>query len=427
MSVLDSPLIKNIHCVGIGGIGISGLAELLQKKGYSVSGSDVNDSAIVSRLKRLGIHFEKGHKAENVKTTDLVVYSSAIADDNPELLAAKAAGILLISRGQLLAELMQSYFGIAVAGTHGKTTSTGFIANTFVVADFDPTYVIGGRIRDQDSTIRFGKSQYFIAEADESDQSFLFMKPNIAVITNIEADHLENYEGDFGQLKRSFLQFIETLPKDSLAVLGIDCPIIRSLLSKITRRVITFGFSEEADFRVRRLTIQGLQSQIIIQRPHTTALMLTLNLPGKHNVLNALAAVVVANEVGITDEALTQGLQNFPGMSRRFHPHGELSVSNGKVLLFEDYGHHPSAIAATLAMAKQVWPHQRIVLVFQPHRYSRTRDLMDDFVRVLSRADMLVLLDVYAASEQHDKEGSAEKLYKHLLKLRDKDRRNFLL
>ena len=416
MNTLDLSNIKNIHCVGIGGIGVSGLAELLQRKGYQVSGSDLNNTAIITRLRNLGVRIEQGHKADYIGAADLVVYSSAVAADNAELQAAKTAGIPLISRGQLLAQLMQPYFSIAVVGTHGKTTTTGFIANTLVAARLDPTYVIGGQIRSQETTARFGNSNYFIAEADESDGSFLFMKPNIAIITNIEADHLENYGGDFEQLKASFLQFIEALPEDSLVVLGVDCPVVRSLLPKITRRFVTFGFSEAADFRVKRTTTSGLVSQVIVQRPHLITLMLILQIAGEHNVLNALASVVIANELGISDEALTAGLQSFPGMSRRFHPHGALSVENGKALLFEDYGHHPSAIAATLAMAKEAWPNQRIVLVFQPHRYSRTRDLIDDFVRVLSRADLLVLTDVYAASEQLDEAGSAEKLYNALQK-----------
>lgn len=413
MTVLN-PSVKHIHCIGIGGIGVSGIAELLSQKGYQVSGSDVNDSSIISRLKLLGLRIEKGHRAEYVATVDLVVYSSAIADDNLELQAAKTAGIPLISRGKLLAELMHEHFGIAVAGTHGKTTTTGFLANTFVAADYDPTYVIGGRIRDQETTVRFGKSQYFIAEADESDQSFLYMSPHIAVITNIEADHLENYAGGFEQLKQSFLQFIETMPKDGFAVLGIDCPIVRSLLPKISRRAVTFGFADDADYRVLNSQIVGLNSQFTVQRMNTPKLILRLNLPGKHNIQNALPAVVIANELGIPDEMLTKGLQEFPGMGRRFHSHGEIAVKGGKALLFEDYGHHPSAIAATISMAKQAWPGQRIILVFQPHRYSRTRDLMSDFVRVLSQADMLVLLDVYAASEQPDDTGSTKALMQAL-------------
>jgi len=406
--------IRRIHCIGIGGIGVSGLAELLQKKGYQVSGSDTKQSVITSRLQKLGLHIEIGHEAEAVKSADLVVYSSAVSEADPEIVMAKSLGIPIVGRGQLLANLMQSHFGIAVAGTHGKTTTTGFIAHLFDTAVLDPTYVIGGRIRDQETSVCFGKSRYFIAEADESDRSFLYMRPTIAVVTNIEADHLENYNGDFQKLKQSFLDFIENLPKDGVAILGIDCSVIRSLLPHISRRVVSFGFSETADFCVLNADIRGLQSQITVQRPAMSPLSLSINMPGQHNVLNAVASIVIAQELGLADALVVEALQNFPGMGRRFHPHGEIAVAGGTALLFEDYGHHPSAIAATLATAKQAWPEQRIVMVFQPHRYSRTRDLMDDFVRALSAADALVLLDVYAASEAPDEKGSADALYKAL-------------
>lgn len=414
MNYLNST-IKRIHCIGIGGIGLSGLAELLQKKGFELSGSDVHCSDVTDRLSKLGVRIDQGHKAEYVKSADLVVYSSAVSNENPEIKAAKSSNIPLVLRGVLLAELIQDYFSIAVAGTHGKTTTTGFIAQLFETAKLDPSYAIGGKIRDHETSVRLGESRYFIAEADESDQSFLYMHPNIAVITNIEADHLENYGSDFEQLKASFLQFIESMPQDGLVILGIDCPVARSLLSKITRRVVTFGFSEEADFRAVHCYYDGMHSHVTVRRPNTASLSLNLQVPGKHNVLNAIASVVLANELGLSDDVLVKGLERFPGMGRRFHPHGEIILPSGKALLFEDYGHHPSAIAATLSMAKQAWPDQRIVMVFQPHRYSRTRDLMDDFARVLHSADVLVLLDVYAASEIPDEKGSAKALYEVLL------------
>ena len=401
MAILDNQSIRTVHCVGIGGIGVSGIAEILLQKGYQVSGSDVSKNPIITRLQKLGATISQGHMPDNVQHADLVVYSSAITPDNPELQAAKIAGIPLISRGQLLAELMHAHCGIAVSGTHGKTTTTGLLAQIFMLADMDPTYFIGGKIQDQDSTVRLGKGEYFIAEADESDASFLCMSPKIIVVTNIEPDHLENYDGDFHCLKQSFLDFIQKLPEDGVVILGIDNPIIRELLPKISRRVVTFGFCEEADVSVLDFKQKGLRSHFHVKRPDDLSpLSLQLNLPGQHNVLNALAAIAVAHEVGIGDASLLQALSEFPGVSRRFHAHGEIKVKGGKALLFDDYGHHPSAIEATLVVARQVWPDRRIVLVFQPHRYSRTRDLLQEFAKVLSTPDMLVLLDVYSAGEQ---------------------------
>jgi UDP-N-acetylmuramate--alanine ligase len=416
MSRFDLSTIQHVHCIGVGGIGVSGIAELLQRLGYSVSGSDARETAITRRLATLGLRIEIGHQSDYLQSSDLVVYSSAIAKDNPERQLAESAGIPLLSRGELLAILMKPYDQrIAVAGTHGKTTTTGLIANTLVHADRDPTYVIGGRLRDQETTIRQGKSSVIVVEADESDGSFLFMRPTIAVITNIEADHLENYDGDFNRLQQSFLDFIAALPDHGVAILGIDCPVIRSLLPRITRPVLTFGFSSEADFRVIDFNIQGLKSQFNLGRPNGLApLSMTLAMPGQHNILNALAAVVIADLMAIPDDRLQKSLHCFPGMGRRFHPHGHIALSAGSAMLFEDYGHHPSAIAATLAMVKQAWPQRRIVLVFQPHRYSRTRDLIDEFVALLCDVDVLVLLEVYAASETLIPEGSADTLYQAL-------------
>jgi len=401
MTILDNQSIRTVHCMGIGGIGVSGIAEILLQKGYQVSGSDISKSPIITRLQDLGATISQGHMPENIQQADLVVYSSAITQDNPEFMAAKKAGIPLVSRGKLLAELMEQYCGIAISGTHGKTTTTGLLAHIFVSAGLDPTYLIGGKIRDQDSTVRLGKSDCFIAEADESDASFLYMSPKIIVVTNIEPDHLENYDGDFHRLKQSFLDFIQSLPEEGIAILGIDCPVIRELLPKISRRVVTFGFRQDADIHASNFLQKGLRNQFFVDRPKgLSTLSVQLNLPGRHNVLNALAAIGVAQEAGVEDALLLQSFSEFPGIGRRFHAHGEIAVKGGKALLFDDYGHHPSAIEATLNVARQAWPDRRVVLVFQPHRYSRTRDLLQEFAKSLSTPDVLVLLEVYSAKEK---------------------------
>lgn len=415
MVILDQS-IRKVHCMGIGGIGVSGIAEILLGKGYQVSGSDISKSPIITRLQDLGATISQGHAPDNVRHADLVVYSSAITQDNPEFRTAKMAGLPLISRGKLLAELMKGYCGIAVSGTHGKTTTTGLLAQIFVSADLDPTYFIGGRIRDQDSTVRLGTGHYFIAEADESDVSFLYMSPQIIVVTNVEPDHLENYDGDFHRLKQSFLDFIHKLPEDGVAILGIDNPVIRELLPKISRRVMTFGFSRDADIRVLDFKQVGLRSHFLVERPDDLpALSVQLNLPGRHNVLNALAAIGVAHEASINDTSLLQSLSEFPGIGRRFHAHGEITVKGGKALLFDDYGHHPSAVEATLTVARQAWPDRRIVLVFQPHRYSRTRDLFQEFAKALSTPDILVLLEVYSAGEQPIADYNGRRLYESII------------
>ena len=401
MAILDNQAIRNVHCTGIGGIGVSGVAELLLRKGYQVSGSDVSKSATTTRLQSLGATITKGHASSNVQHADLVVYSSAISQDNPEMIAAKTAQIPLISRGQLLAELMSESEGIAISGTHGKTTTTGLLAQIFVSADMDPSYLIGGKINDQSSTVRMGEGQFFIAEADESDASFLYMSPKIVVVANLEPDHMETYHDNFSELKQSFLDFIEKLPEDGVAILGVDNPAVRALIPQISKRVVTFGFSEDADIRASDFKQVGLESYFSVSRGSDDAsLLVQLNLPGQHNVLNALAAISVAKEVGIDDFSLLNTLRTFPGVGRRFHAHGKIAVKGGAVLLFEDYGHHPSAIDATVKVARQAWPDRRIVLAFQPHRYSRTRDLFQAFVKSLSAPDVLLLLDVYAAGEQ---------------------------
>ncbi len=411
MAILDDQSIRTVHCMGIGGIGVSGVAEILLRKGYQVSGSDVSKGPAIVRLKDLGATISQGHAAGNIQDADLVVYSSAIRQDNPELEAAKKANIPLISRGQLLAELMKESCGIAISGTHGKTTTTGLLSQIFVSAGTDPSYLIGGKINDQSSTVRLGGGNYFIAEADESDASFLYMSPKIIVVTNIEPDHLEAYEGSFQHLTQSFLDFIEALPEDGVAIVGIDNSVIRELIPKISRRVVTFGFSEDADIHVTDFKQEGLQSYFRVKRAgDKPSLSVQLNLPGQHNVLNALAAIGVSQEVGIDDDTLLTTFVKFPGVGRRFHAHGEIAVQGGKALLFEDYGHHPSAVEATIKVARQAWPDRRIVLVFQPHRYSRTRDLLQEFAVTLSAPDVLVLLDVYSAGEQPIESGDGSAL-----------------
>jgi len=401
LAILDNQSIQKIHCMGIGGIGVSGVAEILLRKGYQVSGSDISKSSVITRLQDLGATISQGHTPDNVQHADLVVYSSAIQKDNPEFEAARKAQIPLISRGQLLAELMKGSFGVAVSGTHGKTTTTGLLAQIFVSAGVDPSYFIGGRINDQNSTVRLGDGDYFIAEADESDASFLCMSPKITVVTNIEPDHLESYEGNFHHLTQSFLDFIQKLPEDGVAILGIDNPVIRELIPKISRPVLTFGFSQDADIRVTDFKQEGLQSHFRVKRPgDLPSLSVQLNLPGQYNVLNALAAIGVSQVARIDDTSLLKALCEFPGVGRRFHAHGEITVNGGKALLFDDYGHHPSAVEATINVARQAWPDRRIVLVFQPHRYSRTRDLLQEFSKSLSKPDVLVLCDVYSAGER---------------------------
>jgi UDP-N-acetylmuramate--alanine ligase len=393
--------IRNIHMIGIGGAGMSGIAEVLVNLGYKVSGSDLRTSQVTIRLEAGGIKVHIGHAESNVGSADVVVSSSAVDEGNPEVVAARAARIPVVPRAEMLAELMRYRHGIAVAGTHGKTTTTSLVANIFAEAGLDPTFVIGGLVNSVGSNAQLGASRFLIAEADESDASFLHLQPMVAVVTNIEADHMETYGGDFSVLRRTYLEFLHNLPFYGVAVLCVDDPVIREMLPDVTRQVITYGVSEDADYRIGDVVRKGPATRFALHRPGSQSpLAVNLNMPGTHNVLNAAAAVAVASDEGLDDQSIQRGLAGFAGVGRRFTHMGELQLPGGIAQLVDDYGHHPTEVRATLESSRQVWPDKRVVMIYQPHRYSRTRDLYEDFVAVLSRCDVLLLLDVYAAGEE---------------------------
>ena len=389
-----------IHFIGIGGVGMGGIAEVMLNLGYQVSGSDLQDNAVTRRLGELGATVNLGHMAENIKDCDVVVISSAVKADNPEVVAAHAQRIPVVPRAEMLAELMRFRYGIAVAGTHGKTTTTSLIASVLAEGGVDPTFVIGGRLNSAGTHARLGEGRYLVAEADESDASFMHLQPMMAVVTNIDADHMETYEGDFQKLRQTFIEFLHHLPFYGLAVLCIDDPEVRNILPDITRPVTTYGLSDEADIYAEGLRQEGHRTFFkVLRRQYPKALDITLNMPGYHNVLNALAAIAVAHEIGIDDAAIKRALENFEGIGRRFQINGEYRTAAGRILHVDDYGHHPSEVAATIKAIRLGWPERRLVVAFQPHRYSRTRDLFEDFARVLSEVDVLVLLEVYPAGE----------------------------
>lgn len=392
--------IRRIHFIGIGGAGMGGIAEVLVNQGYHVTGSDIHDNAVTQRLKQLGAAIMLGHAAENIAGADVVVRSTAIADTNPEIAAAHQARIPVVPRAQMLGELMRFRQGIAIAGTHGKTTTTSLVTSLLTEGGLDPTFVIGGLLNSAGTNARLGASRYLVAEADESDASFLYLQPMIAIVTNIDADHMDTYNGDFAQLRKTFIDFLHRLPFYGLAVLCIDDPVVREVLPEVSRPILTYGLSEGADFRAVNIAQQGTKNYFTVIRPNAAPLMITLNLPGQHNVLNALASIAVATELGITDEAIAEALASFSGVGRRFQIFGEYAWNEGEVLLVDDYGHHPREVAATLQAIRAAWPERRLVMAYQPHRYTRTRDLFEDFTQVLSEVDVLVLLEVYAAGEQ---------------------------
>ncbi|MGQ9425997.1 UDP-N-acetylmuramate--L-alanine ligase [Gilvimarinus sp. F26214L] len=398
--------IRRIHFIGIGGAGMSGIAEVLHNQGYEISGSDLRESTTTLRLQEMGLTILIGHRVENVSGVDVVVNSSAVDESNPEIMAAREARIPIVRRAEMLAELMRYRHGIAVAGTHGKTTTTSLIASIFATADKDPTFVIGGLLNSAGSNAKLGTSRYLIAEADESDASFLHLQPMVAVVTNIDSDHMDTYEGDFAKLKSTFVSFLHNLPFYGLAVLCGDDPVIAEIVDQVGRPVLTYGFSEGCDFRASDIQQDALRTRFKVSRPEGKApLDITLNMPGHHNVLNATAAIAVATDEGLSDEAIQKGLANFLGVGRRFQVYGDYPVGDpqgakGTAMLVDDYGHHPREVAVTIEAIRKSWPERRLVMVFQPHRYSRTRDLFEDFVDVLSRVDVLILLEVYPAGEE---------------------------
>lgn len=391
--------IRRVHLVGIGGVGMGGIAEVLLNLGYTVSGSDPANNAMVQRLRKLGVQLWNTHAAENVVNADVVVVSSAVNEENIEVLTARENRIPVVQRASMLAELMRFKQGIAIAGTHGKTTTTSLMAVLMAEGGQDPTFVIGGLLTSLGTNAKLGAGCYFIAEADESDASFLYLSPLISVVTNIDRDHLETYQNDFSQLRKAYLQFLHRLPFYGLAVVCLDDEEICGLLPEIARPTVTYGFSPEADFRAINFKQHINQAQFEVLRPNKPPLNIQLNLPGRHNVLNALAAIAVCTEEGISDEAIQRGLANFQGVGRRFQMLGEFIPNNKKVLMIDDYGHHPREIQVVLEAIRAGWPDRRLVMVYQPHRYTRTKSLFEDFASVLSTVDALVLLEVYSAGE----------------------------
>jgi UDP-N-acetylmuramate--alanine ligase len=391
---------RTIHFIGIGGAGMAGIAEVLLNLGYAVSGTDVKLSSVTERLRSLGARVAEGHAAAHLGDADVVVFSSAVASDNPEIVAAHARRIPVVRRAEMLAELMRFRYGIAIAGTHGKTTTTSLIASVLAEAELDPTFVIGGRLLRADTNAKLGLGRYLVAEADESDASFLHLQPMIAVVTNIDADHLGSYENDLGRLKQGFLEFLHNLPFYGLAVMCSDDANTRELIPALGRRVVSYGFGDRADIRAVNVVRQGLRTRFdVLTQKRKKPLTIELNLPGMHNVSNSLAAVAVAAELEIPDEPLQKALAEFSGVDRRLQVHGTVQTAAGRVTFVDDYGHHPTELAATIAAARDAWPGRRLVVCFQPHRYTRTAALLDDFAQVLSTVDALVLTNVYSAGE----------------------------
>ena len=395
--------VSHVHFVGVGGAGMSGIAEILHNLGYTVSGSDLSDGPVLQRLSALGIHTSVGHNANNIVGADAVVTSTAVQADNPEVIAAHQKLIPVVPRAVMLAELMRLKQGIAIAGTHGKTTTTSLVASVLAQAGLDPTFVIGGRLISAGANAKLGAGDYIVVEADESDASFLNLSPIMSVVTNIDADHMETYGHDFNQLKSAFIEFLHRMPFYGAAVLCIDDPVVNSILADVSRPITSYGLSEKAQVRAVDVRAEGARMQFTVKRSNGVTLpdvRIDLALPGKHNVLNALAAIAIAVELNIPDTAVVTALANFSGVGRRFQRHGEIAAkAGGNFTLIEDYGHHPVELAATIEAARGAFPGRRLVLAFQPHRFSRTRDCFEDFVAVLQQVDVLWLTEVYAAGE----------------------------
>ena len=393
--------VKQIHFVGIGGVGMAGIAEVCLNLGYIVSGSDVRHNPTVARLESIGALIQLGHEANLVKNTDVVVVSTAIAAGNPEVDWAREARVPVIPRAEMLAELMRMRFGIAIAGTHGKTTTTSLTAALLTQGELDPTFVIGGKLNQVGANARLGSSKYLVAEADESDASFLHLSPMMSVVTNIDEDHMDTYQGDYQVLENTFLEFIHRLPFYGMSIVCIDDDNVRALLPKLSRKISTYGFSEDADVRAINVVSEGLQMHFQVLVGRDKSFDIVLNTPGRHNVLNALAAISIALKLDVSVEAIQQALLEFGGVGRRFEVYPERLIGNKQVTLVDDYGHHPTELIATIETAKAAFPDQRLVLVFQPHRYTRTRDLFDGFVNALLEPDLVILSEVYAAGEAH--------------------------
>ncbi len=393
--------IRRVHFVGIGGVGMCGIAEVLLNLGYDVSGSDLGSNAAVKRLQQQGANIFVGHSAENIESAEVVVISTAVPKDNAEVVAARERRIPVIRRAEMLAEIMRFRYGIAIAGTHGKTTTTSLVASLLTEGKLDPTFVIGGKLNSAATNAKLGDSRYFVAEADESDASFLLLQPMMAVVTNIDADHLETYGGDFERYKQAFVEFLHHLPFYGHAVMCLDDEHVRHLLAEVSRPILTYGIEHDADVKACHIHCDGMQCSFEVTLPGKDhAFEVMLNLPGRHNVLNALAAITVAHLLGVEEKAIQSGLAGFQGIGRRMQRYGEIKIDKGSILLVDDYGHHPTEVAATLAAARTGWPDRRLVVAFQPHRYTRTRDLFEDFTSVLADTDTLLLTEVYAAGEE---------------------------
>ena len=393
--------IHKVHFVGIGGAGMSGIADVMNTLGYQVSGSDVASNAVTEQLKKSGVKVYNSHSVENVRDVDVVVTSTAISRENVEVEDAIARRIPVVPRAEMLAELMRFSHGIAVAGTHGKTTTTSLVTSVLAEAGLDPTYVIGGKLNSSAKHARLGQGKYLVAEADESDASFLYLQPMMSVVTNIDADHLPTYGGDFARLKQTFVEFLHHLPFYGLAVVCVDDAEIRSLLPEITRPIIRYGIECDADVCASNIRYQGSRTTFDVTLPEAeSTIEITLNMPGRHNVLNALAAICVGYELGVSSEHMQSALIKFEGIGRRMHMYGEAKIAQGSVTLVDDYAHHPTEVAATLSATRNAWPEKRLVAIFQPHRYTRTRDLFEDFSQVLAECDVLLLTEVYAAGEE---------------------------
>lgn len=407
--------VDKIHFVGIGGSGMCGIAEVLHNEGYKISGSDISKSRTIEHLENLGIDVHIGHAEANIEHADVVVRSTAIQEDNIEIIAARKKNIPVIPRAIMLAELMRFRFGIAVGGTHGKTTTTSLVSSLLAEGGLDPSFVIGGKLTSCGSNAQLGTSRYFVAEADESDASFLFLKPMMAVVTNIDADHMGTYDDNFEKLRNTFIEFLHHLPFYGSAIVCIEDDQIKSIIPQIQRRTLTYGFSAQADYYAKDWTQSGLLSEFTVIRPKPKkSLKIKFNWPGKHNVLNALASIAVASELGVDDKSIISGLLKFQGVGRRFQMLGERKFQNGSALIIDDYGHHPQEITSTIDAFRKVWPEKKLIHVFQPHRYSRTKALFSQFVNALSLADELILLDVYPAGEEYIEGFASEDLAKQI-------------